>query len=380
MPRKDADRDIALDAWEVEPLPVDFEAKVMAAWSDESARRDRAHRRRWWTTAVAAVMVCGLLSWTLSGNPGAEQSSVADERVAMGPDEVVVAPGIVARLERETKLQWSAAATGVEARLEMGRARFDVEPGHPLRVSTDAGVVRVTGTRFEMEMKAMSRNQAFMIGGATLAGTIALMVSVERGSVEVSNEHGVVPVAPGERAVSTDADAPRVVEPQRPDGDEDEQATPVANGPRVSRAEADRMRALIGAALERRKSTSKSGSEELPAASAPAKPDLPDGVLDKDYIRRTVSEDLVPLVRECYDSSLELQPELTGKMVLHFTIAGDESVGGIVEEVQLTDETTIADPAMRECVSESMMSVIFAPPADGGRVEVTYPIIFETQE
>ena len=40
--------------------------------------------------------------------------------------------------------------------------------------------------------------------------------------------------------------------------------------------------------------------------------------------------------------------------------------------------TEIADAEFRECVAESMKSVVFEPPArDGGRVEVSYPIVFE---
>ena len=104
------------------------------------------------------------------------------------------------------------------------------------------------------------------------------------------------------------------------------------------------------------------------------------GSLSKEYIRDTVKEDVVPLVRECYNNLLEKDPEIAGRMVMQFAIMGDESVGGIVDEMEFAEESEIQDEDFRECVSESMMSTVFEPPEEGGKVVVKYPFVFTTDE
>jgi hypothetical protein len=101
------------------------------------------------------------------------------------------------------------------------------------------------------------------------------------------------------------------------------------------------------------------------------------GSFDKEYIREVVREDLVPLAQECYNDALHRVPDLGGTMTLEFAIMGDETVGGVVDHVELGEGTTIVDLEMSECIRESMLSVAFDPPEGGGVVEVTYPIIFE---
>ena len=104
------------------------------------------------------------------------------------------------------------------------------------------------------------------------------------------------------------------------------------------------------------------------------------GSLEKDYIRDVVSEDLIPIARECYESALEDDPELGGRLMLQFSIVGDESVGGIVEEVSLAEGSTLKHPALAECMTESTATLLFDPPEDGGKVVVTYPFDFEPAE
>jgi len=55
---------------------------------------------------------------------------------------------------------------------------------------------------------------------------------------------------------------------------------------------------------------------------------------------------------------------------------GDESVGGIVDELTFAEDSDIEDEAFRECVGQSMMSTVFDPPEGGGKVVVTYPFKF----
>lgn len=98
--------------------------------------------------------------------------------------------------------------------------------------------------------------------------------------------------------------------------------------------------------------------------------------LDKDYIQARIKDDLVPLATECYESVLEDDPELAGKMVMTFQIVGDEEVGGVVDAAEVDPSSTLRNPAMDECMRESMMSLSFEPPKGGGTVSVTYPFVF----
>lgn len=100
------------------------------------------------------------------------------------------------------------------------------------------------------------------------------------------------------------------------------------------------------------------------------------GTLDKDYIRARIQEDLVPIAKECYESALEDDPKLAGKIVMQFGIAGDDEVGGVVDEASVDPSSTLTHPALGECMRESMMSLSFPPPEGGGRVAVTYPFEF----
>jgi hypothetical protein len=98
--------------------------------------------------------------------------------------------------------------------------------------------------------------------------------------------------------------------------------------------------------------------------------------LDRQYVQSAIREQLVPVAIDCYETALEQDSKLSGKVVLNFTIIGDEEVGGVVEAAEVNDETTLDSEFVRECMRESVMAVTFEPPSDGGRVEVTYPFEF----
>ena len=100
------------------------------------------------------------------------------------------------------------------------------------------------------------------------------------------------------------------------------------------------------------------------------------GELPKEYLRRRVREDLIPLAQECYDSALEDDESLAGKLVFQFRIVGEPDVGGIVEDAQLAPESDIQHAELVECMSESLMSMSFDPPENGGVMDVTYPFEF----
>jgi hypothetical protein len=109
------------------------------------------------------------------------------------------------------------------------------------------------------------------------------------------------------------------------------------------------------------------------SSPVPALPALP-----ADYIRTQVKA-IVPLMIECYETALADDPKLAGKLVMKFSLGGEPDVGGLVETSEVDAETsTITDPGMIECMRETMYALEFAAPAEGGRVEVTYPFEFSS--
>jgi hypothetical protein len=112
------------------------------------------------------------------------------------------------------------------------------------------------------------------------------------------------------------------------------------------------------------------------SAADPTADEAPAGKLDAAYIQTRIREDLVPIAQECYESALEDDPKLGGKLVMNFSIVGDPSVGGVVDEADADPTSEIQQPDLLECMKESMLSLSFPPPEDGGTVSVTYPFVF----
>lgn len=133
----------------------------------------------------------------------------------------------------------------------------------------------------------------------------------------------------------------------------------------------------------RRGAGTTSSERDNSAAPNPASPFGGSGKgpgLDPKYIQSVIREDFAPMAKQCYESALAENPKLAGKLVVFFTIVGDEKVGGIVESAEISDGTTIEDPKLRQCFTESMMTLAFKPPPKGGKVTVKYPFTMEPDD
>jgi RNA polymerase sigma-70 factor (ECF subfamily) len=105
-----------------------------------------------------------------------------------------------------------------------------------------------------------------------------------------------------------------------------------------------------------------------PSAAAPRK-------LDKDYIHEEIT-DLLPLVQECFEAALEQHPNLSGKLMVRFTIVGEPGIGGLISESTIEDgESTISDAGVRECIANTMYAAQFPAPEGGGQMVVEYPFV-----
>ncbi|HYJ08142.1 MAG TPA: AgmX/PglI C-terminal domain-containing protein [Polyangiaceae bacterium] len=95
--------------------------------------------------------------------------------------------------------------------------------------------------------------------------------------------------------------------------------------------------------------------------------------LSATYLQQRIRDDFYPLAVACYEAALVQEPKLRGKIVIDFMIVGDVSVGGIVDQAKINGATDIQNPELRECMLQSMLSMVFEPPESGGWVTVTYP-------
>ena len=139
-------------------------------------------------------------------------------------------------------------------------------------------------------------------------------------------------------------------------------------------ARSKRMAGLGGAASSTSSSSSSSSSTGT-RSSAPALPDE-DGDLDKAYIRSAMQE-LIPLLVECYNDGLTRDPKLAGSVVVDFTVEGEPGVGGVIGDSAIDPkESDLPDPAVRECIQETMYALEIDPPKNGGTVRVHYPFTF----
>jgi hypothetical protein len=161
------------------------------------------------------------------------------------------------------------------------------------------------------------------------------------------------------------------------------------SAPVLDRAKRDEVRRLIWSAL----------GQPAPDASAPVKgttyvfPERPPWNLPQEdaspragatpgiepkYIQERVRDDFFPLAKKCYEDGLTVNPRLEGRVVFAFNIVGDAKIGGIVEAVDVLNESTLRDPEVIDCMRQSFLSVTFPPPPAGGTVTVVYPIVFSS--
>jgi hypothetical protein len=71
---------------------------------------------------------------------------------------------------------------------------------------------------------------------------------------------------------------------------------------------------------------------------------------------------------------LDREREAAGKVVMAFAIAGVGDAG-VVDRVELRDDTTMDDPEFTQCMRESMYSTLFEPPPPvTTETTVVYPL------
>lgn len=165
---------------------------------------------------------------------------------------------------------------------------------------------------------------------------------------------------------------------------------------RASRAEREALRRRILDAMEGRGGAAEpraGAAEDAAAAGArrrkagaagPAEEGAtPAGLVDRGgnhgYLLKVMNEDLMPLVDECYELARASKPGLKGNLKLDVEILGDEELGGVIESIERREDSGLTDPALDECVRESMLSVTLPPPPAGGRDAISLDLRLEPE-
>jgi hypothetical protein len=109
-------------------------------------------------------------------------------------------------------------------------------------------------------------------------------------------------------------------------------------------------------------------------------PERDGGGVDPKYIQSVVRGEYMPLAKSCYEELLSRKKDAAGTITAKFSIVGDESVGGIVDDVTIDVDGGLADEGLVTCLRESLLAVAFRPPNKRGMVTVHYPIMMSPDE
>jgi len=382
-------------AWRAAEPPPGFPDRVLdrvprAALSGPPPRRASvrawlaAHPLRWLALPALALAVAAVFL------PWAPRPARDGDVIAAEPRVVSIGERVVAELSSGAHVRWS----GDEVEQDSGEVTYRVVPGGRFRVQTPHGSVTVLGTVFRVSVAERDESggepmkKRWAIAGASAPLGALLLVSVERGSVLLSKGESELVLRAGQ-AGSIGADGVPRVESAAPAAAADSQAAERARARQVAdavrrhaarRREAARAASPAPAAPPASKQTPDQdvafalrGHERAPEQPAPA-PLSDEEARRREYIQRTMREQYYPVARDCYQELLGRQPTARGKVVLEFAIVGDGDAG-VVDRVELRDDTTFDDPEFTLCMRESMYTAVFEPPPPGANeTTVVYPV------
>src|SRR5262245_19650912 len=115
-----------------------------------------------------------------------------------------------------------------------------------------------------------------------------------------------------------------------------------------------------------------SGERTVKAAIKTEAPAV-DGDLDPAMVAKEVRSRL-GAIKACYERALKRNPNLSGKVVIHWTITQAGTVSGVDVE-----QDTLGDAEVASCIKSLIARWRFAAPA-GGSVDVSFPFVFQASQ
>jgi hypothetical protein len=215
------------------------------------------------------------------------------------------------------------------------------------------------------------RSKTLVFGGLIIVTLIIVYV----GSVLLENDHGPTAPAAGHIARSETGVAPEqggtaqmneLVEIRQQDG----------NRKKIRRIKTRQQRQQLINAIKMARDLRLKRERDQRLYEEPTDGDENSkGSLPKETIRDAVGA-VIEDVKHCYQDQLETTPDLAGKLVVNFTIKAENGAGGVVDQVEINDES---DETMRtslklsECIVDTIYTLELPEPEEGGVVKVSYP-------
>lgn len=92
---------------------------------------------------------------------------------------------------------------------------------------------------------------------------------------------------------------------------------------------------------------------------------------DKEIVRRYIHRNR-KAIRGCYETALAKIPDLTGRLLVEFTIGGDGKV--------TATRASGLNPGVEACVASVIAAIEFPKPTGGAPLKISYPFVFQTTD
>jgi outer membrane biosynthesis protein TonB len=120
-------------------------------------------------------------------------------------------------------------------------------------------------------------------------------------------------------------------------------------------------------------STGSGGGEKAVKAAIKTEAPAVDGELDPSMVAKEVKSRL-GAIKACYERALKRNPNLSGKVVIHWTITQAGTVSGVDVE-----QDTLGDAEVASCIKSLVARWRFPAPS-GGSVDVSFPFVFQSSQ
>jgi hypothetical protein len=146
------------------------------------------------------------------------------------------------------------------------------------------------------------------------------------------------------------------------------------------RWDTEQRRALLGAILASLAREQPVDARQNRASESQLRGASPESTsLDEKNVHAQVREamrELLPLFHECQEMG-QGGALAVGKLVFEMSIIGDETVGGLVENVVVAEDDQFkGNPSFSECMRETLFSMKLPAPRGRGRLTIRYPMMF----
>jgi outer membrane biosynthesis protein TonB len=119
--------------------------------------------------------------------------------------------------------------------------------------------------------------------------------------------------------------------------------------------------------------TGKGAAERTVKAAIKTEAPAVDGELDPNMVAKEVRSRL-GAIKACYERALKRNPNLSGKVVIHWTITQAGTVSGVDVE-----QDTLGDAEVASCIKSLIARWRFPAPS-GGSVDVSFPFVFQASQ